>query len=105
MSNVINIERNADDKYLLIFDRPGLKMAGNFIRDQVGDGGAGYAEWDYARLKEAHENNTGFTMTYNTLNELREAIDNVTEEQGDLSTMLDDAINEFLAHNPDLRPR
>lgn len=103
MSSAINIDHNEDGKYLLIFDRPALRMADQFIREQFGEGGAGYFEWDIARLDEAYQNDTDFTMTYSTLGELQEAIHNVGARE--LSEMLDEAMGNFLAHNPQLRPR
>jgi hypothetical protein len=103
MSSVIRIDHNEDGKYQLIFDRPALRMADQFISEQFGDGGAGYFEWDLARLDEASQKDTDFTMTYSSFNELREAIHNV--ETRNLAEMLEDVMSDFLAHNPQLRPR
>lgn len=105
MSSVIIIQQDQEHhSYQLIFDRPALKLADLFLRAQVGEGGAGYAEWDFARLNEAFEDNVSFVMTYDTLGELQEAINHVSEVPA-LSEMLDNVMSEFRDHHPDVRPR
>lgn len=92
-------------RYELAFPKENLFIADIFLRNQVEEGGAGYFEADFERLAQAMAEDKVFIITYDSEEELFEAIDKARDYNGELTQHLDEAVADYRAEHPQYRPR